>query len=696
MNFKNFLIISILAIVFFSSKLQSEELNYLKLKLNKKNFLILNHLVKENKKKKILIQKNNKKLKSDLEINNKIVPATIWLDGLGEEHYNNINLESNTFEVRTKKNSYILNSKKFRILSPSAFKFDYPITYNKILAYFKIPTRYILPINFSITKKKSKKIFLLEEKIGEDFLDKNFLRQSIIFERNLYDNNEYFDILYKERNKIISLSKRNEYLKDLANKNKYQLKTINKAPNNLVSEYSQNLFISYLKKEKKPEEVFDLNQVSKIFAIHTIINSFHALEDHNVKFYFNPFNKKILVIPTDPFNPKKIDELNFSKYIKNDLKKIFMSRDNFVPTLWYEDLIKDKEFRKYYFHNLNKIISDQYFLKFLDKISFIFSEKRHLQDIIQIKKNIKFLNSELKDNYNLAEKTLNKLIKSEKLDKSLKFDHINKKIYLKKNLVDKPIIIKRKFENYEFIIDRKNTIFTNGGSLIINSNFSCSSDQNKNIIIADSKDNFIYFFGPKTFINNCEFKNFNFNNVIEKQFLTSPITFYKTNLILKNSIFKNSKTEDLVNIVDSKVEIENVIIENSISDALDIDNSYGKIANLKIKDCKNDCLDFSSSKFIITDLFIDNSQDKGISGGEKSFINISNSIVQNCNLICLAVKDSSIVKIDNIEFKNGKIGIAQYIKKKIFNSPILSYQNLKFEKIISDIKKEDNLEKILN
>ena len=64
-----------------------------------------------------------------------------------------------------------------------------------------------------------------------------------------------------------------------------------------------------------------------------------------------------------------------------------------------------------------------------------------------------------------------------------------------------------------------------------------------------------------------------------------------------------------------------------------------KIANLKIKDCKNDCLDFSSSKFIITDLFIDNSQDKGISVGEKSFINISNSIVQNCNLICLAVKD---------------------------------------------------------
>ena len=54
---------------------------------------------------------------------------------------------------------------------------------------------------------------------------------------------------------------------------------------------------------------------------------------------------------------------------------------------------------------------------------------------------------------------------------------------------------------------------------------------------------------------------------------------------------------------------------------------------------------------------------------------------------------SALVVVGN---QAGKIGIAQYIKKKIFNSPILSYQNLKFEKIISDIKKEDNLEKILN
>ena len=63
-----------------------------------------------------------------------------------------------------------------------------------------------------------------------------------------------------------------------------------------------------------------------------------------------------------------------------------MSRDNFVPTLWYEDLIKDKEFRKYYFHNLNKIISDQYFLKFLDKISFIFQKKDIYKTLYKLRK----------------------------------------------------------------------------------------------------------------------------------------------------------------------------------------------------------------------------------------------------------------------------------------------------------------------
>ena len=50
------------------------------------------------------------------------------------------------------------------------------------------------------------------------------------------------------------------------------------------------------------------------------------------------------------------------------------------------------------------------------------------------------------------------------------------------------------------------------------------------------------------------------------------------------------------------------------------------------------------------------------------FINISNSIVQNCNLICLSSEnDYPIVKIDNIEFKNvlGKFSIAKYIKKSL-------------------------------
>ena len=41
--------------------------------------------------------------------------------------------------------------------------------------------------------------FLLEEKIGEDYLDRNFLRQSMIFERDLYDNKVFIDAVYKQK-----------------------------------------------------------------------------------------------------------------------------------------------------------------------------------------------------------------------------------------------------------------------------------------------------------------------------------------------------------------------------------------------------------------------------------------------------------------------------------------------------------------
>ena len=55
-------------------------------------------------------------------------------------------------------------------------------------------------------------------------------------------------------------------------------------------------------------------------------------------------------------------------------------------------------------------------------------------------------------------------------------------------------------------------------------------------------------------ISNGLFEDFNISN--PKMFLTSPITFFKTNLEIINSSFKNFIGEDMINIVNTEFKID--------------------------------------------------------------------------------------------------------------------------------------------
>ena len=118
---------------------------------------------------------------------------------------------------------------------------------------------------------------------------------------------------------------------------------------------------------------------------------------------------------------------------------------------------------------------------------------------------------------------------------------------------------------------------------------------------------------------------------------------------------------------------------------------------LKISNCRNDCLDFSSSKFKIKNLKVKNAGDKGISIGENSSIDLDGSTIDECNSICIAIKDSSRFTLKNVNFVNGEIAIAQYIKKKIFNEPYVKFnENINYEKIEKPFIKAENLEEVIN
>lgn len=695
----NFFFIIILFFSLFESK-ADDKLNHIQILLNKKNYLILNSLISENKKNKVILPNYKKKLKAKVMIDDKIYPARIWLDGLSEEHYDSRNITNNSFEIRIKQKNYILNTRKFRVLSKKAFKYDFPISYNEILKYYNLPYRNIIPINFSIQHQKNtkkfnnKEIYLLEEKIGEDFLDKNYLRQSVIFERDLHDNDEFIKTIFETRNNLITQEEANLKKNEIFLKRKNDTKIILKQ-NKRINSYALKLFNEYLNNQKTSNEIFDINQISKIFAIHTVTNMFHALADINVKFYFDPITKKISLIPTDPHLPLKLSEKEKDYFLNENLNKYLINQKYFRKGVWYENLIKDEYFLKSYLLNLEKIILDKNFPIFLKKLNYIFSAEEHSMSIKIILNNISFYKKLFKNLDFIAKNQIKIREKKVLNNEYFSYDHVNKKISFKSKYIYEPIIISKNFDDYELILDKEDLIFEKYGSLIINSNFKCNNESKTKNIISNSDYSFIYFFGEITNIDNCNFKNFSHD--LSKEFSTSPITFLNTKLTINNSLFENSRSEDLVNIVNSYAKISNSHFNNAQSDALDIDNSKGILENLKISNCRNDCLDFSSSIFKIKNLKVKNAGDKGISIGENSSIDLDGSTINECNSICIAIKDSSRFTLKNVNFINGEIAIAQYIKKKIFNEPHVKFnENINYEKINKPFVKAENLEEVIN
>lgn len=320
-----------------------------------------------------------------------------------------------------------------------------------------------------------------------------------------------------------------------------------------------------------------------------------------------------------------------------------------------------------------------------------------------------YTNSDFPENKNIKDDTkfylVHKILGSSKTKKTqLKLS----KNYLVENKFEKELSIEKLYQYDYLFIDDKNIIYfknrdvrltddllipknytlkvrpgtnitlSNGSSIISHSNIELDGNEGSPIIIQstsikkDENNNSIKRGGiyvlnseKKSRINYTEFKNLGNNYSGYNQF-TGSITFYNTNVTILNSKFLNNYSEDSLNIIKSKFSIGNSLFENSFSDAIDIDFSNGKIINTKIANSFNDGLDFSGSRVNLKKIFISKSGDKGISIGEKSFIDGEDITINNSN-IGIATKDSSRAEISKARIENNEIGVAAYNKKKEFS-----------------------------
>ncbi len=237
------------------------------------------------------------------------------------------------------------------------------------------------------------------------------------------------------------------------------------------------------------------------------------------------------------------------------------------------------------------------------------------------------------------------------------------KIELRGNVViDKPILIP---ENFEVVILPGTEIeFKTGGGLIITN--SCyaqgSSSQPIHIFCNDSTSNGITVLnGKEAIFEYVSFEGLS-NLHHENWVLTGAVTIYETKAKLLNCSISGNLSEDALNIIRSQFDIMHLSVENTFSDGFDADFCQGNIRASTFKNTGNDCIDFSGSTVQIVQIEIENSGDKGISGGEQSNLKLDGIIINGAKT-GIASKDGSVIEGRNITIENSELMCAAFKKK---------------------------------
>ena len=233
------------------------------------------------------------------------------------------------------------------------------------------------------------------------------------------------------------------------------------------------------------------------------------------------------------------------------------------------------------------------------------------------------------------------------------------------------LIIKNKY----LIIEEGSSIILHGKSNIFfeNCEVDARGTKSKQIFIRAKGENSFYAKHLKD--SKFNWVNFSEFSALQNDSLSLPsaITFYLSNLSIKNSKFSDNKSgDDLVNFFSCKMSINNSHFLNSLGDALDSDFSIGDLENNYFDSCGNDALDCSGSLLNVKNCIFTNILDKAISAGENSIVTLDNCKIIN-SAIGLTSKDGSILECNSLTLERNILDIAVFQKKEFYSSPEFKY-----------------------
>ncbi|MCB9850125.1 MAG: CotH kinase family protein [Phycisphaerales bacterium] len=147
--------------------------------------------------------------------------------------------------------------------------------------------------------------------------------------------------------------------------------------------------------------------------------------------------------------------------------------------------------------------------------------------------------------------------------------------------------------------------------------------------------------------------------------LSGGVTFYKSNVNLKQVAFTDAQTEDALNVVHATVSMRDVAFANTLSDAFDGDFVHADIDGIHYTDIGGDGLDVSGSQVTARNVFARRIVDKVVSVGERSRVDVDTLDASTVG-IALASKDDSDASLRDASIRNARIALAAYVKKPQF------------------------------
>ena len=224
------------------------------------------------------------------------------------------------------------------------------------------------------------------------------------------------------------------------------------------------------------------------------------------------------------------------------------------------------------------------------------------------------------------------------------------------------------FESKTIIDPGTKIILNQGGNLIFKSSLLINGTKESPVTIEGNSSGGIFIKNNKEQVSII--KNTTFNNLATLNSLlyryTGSVNGYGGMFILEDVNISNGKAEDQLNLINSKINITGLNIDNAMSDAFDCDFCEGTIKYLNLKDVGGDGLDISGSKLKVSQMEAKYIKDKAFSVGEKSYAEID-SAEYDTIATGIAVKDSSIVEASNISLKNVEYdSFMTYVKKPFY------------------------------